>query len=106
AAGHIAVADHVGVADRWPHVFHADAKRLGQLHGDRRARAADVSTALDQADAAVGIDAGAAAGFQTDVEPEARGDAAATLAPRAFAEGRRVVRVLPGRLDRLDHADA
>ena len=58
AAGHVGVADHIGVGDHGLHVLGANAQRLGQLHGDAGARAADVGRALDEADRAVRVDAG------------------------------------------------
>src|SRR5205823_5161496 len=70
AAGHVGVADAVGVRDGRPHVLGPQAQRLGQLHRDRGAGAADVGRTLDQADRAVGVDAGADRRLQADVEPE------------------------------------
>src|SRR5262249_17957916 len=56
ASGHVGVADHVGVRDHRLHVLSANPQRLGQLHGDGRARAADVGRALDKAYRPIGVD--------------------------------------------------
>ncbi len=89
AGGDVVVADGVGVDDGRLHVLEGDAQRLGELHRERRARAADVGVALDEVDGAVRLHADVDAGAQADVEPEAGGDAAAAV--RAF-ERRVVVR--------------
>ena len=72
------------------HVLGRDAQRLGQLHGDAGARAADVGRAFDQRHGAVVVDAGRAARCAADVEPEAAGDAAAAVLarPAATSSGR------------------
>src|SRR5262249_46846582 len=103
AAGDVGVADRVGVGDDRADVLGADAQRLGELHGDGGACAADVGGAFDQADGAVRVDAGGGAGLQADVEPEAGGDAAAAV---GASERRGVVRVPLRRLRGLDHADS
>ena len=54
AAGDVVVADAVGVDDLRLHLLERDAQRLGELHRERRARAADVGVALDQVHGAVG----------------------------------------------------
>ncbi len=72
AAGDVGVAHAVGVGHVRLDLFGRDAQRLGQLHGDAGARAADVGRAFDQADRAVGIDVGRGARLQPDVEPDSR----------------------------------
>src|SRR5206468_2007461 len=71
-------------------------------HGNAGPRAADVGRALDQADAAVMVDAGGAARLEAAVEPEAGRDPTAAV---GAAELRLVMRMVSRRLGRLDHAD-
>ncbi len=102
AAGDVVVADRVGADDLRMHILGGDAQRLGQLHGDGGAAAADVGRAFDQADGAVGVDAGRDARLAAPVEPEAGGHAAPAVG--AF-QRRAVVRVILDGLQRLDIAD-
>src|SRR5262249_50755840 len=96
AAGYVGVADGVGIGAAGAHVFGAKAERFGKLHGDGGAGAADVGRAFDQAHGAIAVDAGGNGGFEADVEPEARADAAATLEAgiRARRQRCRVMRML------------
>ena len=103
AAGHVGIADAIGVGHARLHVFGRDAQGLGQLHGHRRPRASDIGRALDQAHRAIGIYVRRGARLEPDVEPIAAGDPAATM----LAHQRRVP-VWTGlrRLERLDEPDA
>ena len=76
AIGAFVEADAGGAHDHGPHIFIGDAQRLGELHGDRGAAAADVHGAFDQAHRAVGVDGCRCAGLAAPVAPCARCDAA------------------------------
>ena len=102
ATGHVGVADPLGIADHRPHILCGDAQRLGELHGDGGARAADVGGTLDETYRAVDIDTRGHGRLEADVEPEPGGDAAAALRP---AQRCLVMRMLLCGFAGLDHAD-
>ena len=73
------VANRVGVHDLRDHVVEGDAHRLGELHRQRGAAAADVGRADVQADPPVGVDRRERSRLHPGVKPEARRDPSAAV---------------------------
>jgi hypothetical protein len=84
------------------HFFSADTERFRRLHGDRGARSTQIDRAIQEVYSSVVVHADCATGGKADIEPEARGNPAATV--RA-GEWRGVVLMLQSRMHGLQVAD-
>ena len=71
--------DTLRVDDLRVHVFHRNAKSLGELLGETRARAADIGTPLDEVDRAVRVDMHRDARPTANVEPESEAKSPAAV---------------------------
>src|SRR6185312_5338405 len=106
AAGEVGEADSLRIADDDGYAAVVDAEQLRADIGDAGPRAADIGMARGDDDVAVLGDVDLRGRFAAGVEPEARGNAAATqLARRRAAERRCVVRMVLRGFDRFDVAD-
>src|SRR5262245_19910 len=102
AAGVGGKADRISVSNRRIDVLDRDPQYFGQLLGHRGTGAADIRRAFDELDPTIRVDNRNGAGGTSAIAPEPTGH---TTAAVWASEWGSVMRVILGRLQRLDKAD-